>query len=374
MPLAHLLVFRRSGVVAAALALVLAACTTGLPSPSPSGTGQPTAGSPGATPTPTAEATPRPVAWTQLEADGPAAREDHTWTAATDGTAYLFGGRDGRTVFDDLWAYDPAANAWEQLAPEGRTPAARFGHNAAWVEGVGVVIFAGQANATTFFDDLWAYDPAANAWEPLPAPEVSPVARYGSCAALGPDGRLWISHGFTSDGTRFADTWVYDFSGGAWTEQTPLADRPVVRCLHGCWWTTEASQPQFVLYAGQTTGITAIGDLWALEIGERPGTNAWAQHTGTLPPHRNLYAAARVDGATLVFGGQGVDGGYLGDAWLIDDQTLSATPLEVAGEPPAGRAGAELIADPERGRLLLFGGRDRDGAFADLWELTLPAT
>ena len=47
------------------------------------------------------------------------------------------------------------------------SPPARFGHDAAWAGGVGLVIFAGQAG-TTFFDDLWAYDPAANAWRRQP--------------------------------------------------------------------------------------------------------------------------------------------------------------------------------------------------------------
>ena len=94
-----------------------------------------------------------------------------------------------------------------------RGPAARFGHEAAWVEDVGLVVFAGQAGAT-FFNDLWAYDPDADAWTELPGSGDVPVSRYGTCAAVGPDGRLWISHGFTSDGVRFSDTRAYDFELG----------------------------------------------------------------------------------------------------------------------------------------------------------------
>ena len=47
------------------------------------------------------------------------------------------------------------------------------------------------------------------------------MARYGTCAAVAPDGRLWISHGFTADGVRFSDTRAYDFATGAWTDETP---------------------------------------------------------------------------------------------------------------------------------------------------------
>ncbi|MEA2025225.1 MAG: kelch repeat-containing protein, partial [Chloroflexota bacterium] len=93
---------------------------------------------------------------------GPAAREDHTWTVDGDGRfAYLFGGRDGGTDFGDLWRYDLENDAWKKLSPRGKRPEPRFGHNAVWVDGHGVIVFAGQ-RGPDFFDDLWAYDPAAD--------------------------------------------------------------------------------------------------------------------------------------------------------------------------------------------------------------------
>ena len=55
----------------------------------------------------------------------------------TDGrTAYLFGGRDGGTVFDDLWSFDLATERWQRELVDG-PPAARFGHEAAWLPGRG---------------------------------------------------------------------------------------------------------------------------------------------------------------------------------------------------------------------------------------------
>jgi Galactose oxidase, central domain len=356
------------------LVLGLAACTA-TSSPNPSGTPQPTltgsrmpSASPslGSTPSP-----PQPVTWHRVTADGPTpqAREDHTWTAATDGrTAYLFGGRDtaGR-AFDDLWAYDLAADRWRRLEADG--PPARFGHNAAWVEGVGLVIFAGQS-PTTFYNDLWAYDPAADRWRELPAGGDAPVARYGSCAALGPDGRLWISHGFTSEGSRFADTRAYDFTTQAWTDETPAGERPVERCLHGCWWTDDG---RLALYAGQTTGVPALGDLWQLTPGPRIGTNTWTELVPgrRWPAQRQLYASARWGSETVVFGGGSRTGAFLDDTWHIRENGTASRLRTGAG--PAARLGAELIADRAGGRLLLFGGRDADAAMDDLWELALPA-
>jgi len=364
---------RPSGLLIAALAVLQVACAPQA-SPAPSdGAASANAASPdlgGSAPPASAVET----GWTQLQASGPApaAREDHTWTITPDGaTAYLFGGRDGGTVYDDLWAYSLASDAWTLLAPPGERPLARFGHNAAWVEGTGLVVFAGQAGAD-FFNDLWAYDPASNAWRSLPASGSLPVSRYGSCATVGPDGRLWISHGFTSEGQRFSDTRAYDFETGTWTDETPPGDAPTRRCLHACWWTGDG---QLVLFGGQTTGITALGDLWRLTVGERPGTNAWTrlEPASGLPPERNLYASARWGLATVVFGGQGLDGGYLADTWVLADDE-SSVPLELTAPAPSARSGAEMIADVVNGRLLLFGGRDGESAFGDLWQLVVPAS
>lgn len=311
--------------------------------------------------------------WTQLHPSGPspAAREDHTWTITPDGaTAYLFAGHDGGTVYDDLWAYDLAADSWSQIVDAGEGPAARFGHNAVWAPGIGLVIFAGQG-PDTFFNDLWTYDPSANTWRQLPATGAIPVSRYGSCAAIGPDGRLWISHGFTSEGQRFADTRAFDFATSAWTDETPVGDVPTRRCLHACWWTGDG---ELALFGGQTTGITALGDLWRLTVGERPGTNAWTKlslASGSIPD-RNLYAAARWGAGTIVFGGQGLDGDYLADAWRFADSS-EAHPLDLRSGPSA-RAGAELVTDRARGRLLLFGGRNSTSSSDELWQLVPSGT
>jgi hypothetical protein len=369
--------------IALLAALAVAACTAGPSSPAgpsssptapsteaPVETSTPTR-SPKLGATPSVEPPASSAIWTPLSPSGPgpSAREDHTWTVdSAGGTAYLFGGRNGSRAHEDLWTFDLATDTWRDLAPDGPGPQARFGHEAVWVDGRGRVVFAGQASATEFFNDLWLFDPTANRWTQLPSGGATPVPRYGSCSAIGPDGRLWISHGFTEDGTRFADTRAYDFEAGTWSDVTPSGQLPVERCLHGCWF---ADDGRFVLYAGQTTGVEALADLWALSA---PGSAsaAWAQLDGSLPEDRNLYAFARHGGDVLVVGGRGRGSVFRADAWRFDGASLAASAVAVDGAAPPGRAGATLIDDPARGRMLLFGGKAAAGALADLWALSLP--
>ena len=165
---------------------------------------------------------------------------------------------------------------------------------------------------------------------------------------------------------RFSDTRAYDFTTGAWTDETPAGDRPVERCLHGCWFDAAGS---FVLFGGQTTGVVALGDEWRLSD-PGGGSASWARLEGGLPSARNLYAHASTSADRLVFGGRGTDG-YGNELWAFDLASSAARPLEASGDPPPGRSGAELIVDAARGRALLFGGKHDGGTFEDLWQLGL---
>lgn len=383
---------RRSLSLALGLTLVLGACTAAGAPTSPPST-QPPAGVPTVTPAGTAPASPPPTAapvtappqssapsspaatptdgqpagfaWHQLTPlAGPSAREDHTWTVDGEGgSAYLYGGRSDGTASDELWRFDLVTDSWTRIEATGPGPSARFGHVAVWVEGVGLVIWSGQAGSS-FFSDLWAFDPVAEAWRELPAAGTVPPARYGSCGALGPDGRLWISHGFTEDSGRFADTVAYDFSASAWADMTPSGDLPVVRCLHDCLWTPDG---RLVLYAGQTTGVPAIGDLWTYD----PETAAWTEQPEPAPDARQLYALASAGGTAYVFGGRSLQGDLLDDLWTLDLASLAWTRVEPLEPRPPGAAGATLISDESAGRLLLFGGTGADGELTDLWQLDL---
>ena len=290
---------------------------------------------------------------------GPAGREDHTWTVDGDGRfAYLFGGRDGARDYGDLWRYDLGNDSWKRLSPRGKRPEPRFGHSAVWVEGHGLVVFAGQ-RGSDFFGDLWAFDPDAGKWRELPARGSVPKRRYGSCMVVGPDGRLWISHGFTFAG-RFDDTRAYNLKTERWAAITPGGRKPGERCLHDCF--TSASG-ELVLYGGQDNSVSALGDLWTMGRDRE-----WQRHDDPRSKPRRLYAVTEAGDFAYVFGGAGEDISAFDDLWRVDRESLEFERVRVDGNAPSARYAGALITDTEHGRLLLFGGRGST-AKADVWEL-----
>jgi hypothetical protein len=345
-------------VVVASAGIVTAQSETS-PAPSPDASSQPVAQDEGSTVVDATVAFKQP-GWKRItSARGPAAREDHTWTVDGEGRyAYLFGGRDGSKDFDDLWRYDLQNDSWEKLSPPGGSPQPRFGHSAVWADGRGLVVFAGQ-KGVEFFGDLWLFDPEGGRWTELPSNGAAPRARYGSCMVVGPDGRLWISHGFTFAG-RFDDTRAYNLKSSRWASIAPDGRRPGERCLHDCF---TSSSGEMVLYGGQDNAQRALADLW---VTKRDGN--WRKLPTPRLKARRLYAVTEAGDNAYIFGGADRDDVPLDDLWLVDRETLKLKRMRVDGSGPAARYAGTLITDPARGRLLLFGGKG-GSARDDVWEL-----
>jgi hypothetical protein len=117
-----------------------------------------------------------------------------TWTDATPATSptarfgqtlcfdpvqrvtWMFGGGPYGSGTDELWQYDAARDAWEQIQPEGASPSARrFAHMAYDSKHAVMLLWGGVTSSNEPLGDTWIFDPAARSWRQV-TPDASPPA------------------------------------------------------------------------------------------------------------------------------------------------------------------------------------------------------
>lgn len=308
-----------------------------------------------APPSPTDQDQPAdtPGTWVQITVDGPTPPPTNqaVLVAGPDDILWLHGGRVDGEVVDDLWRFD--GETWERVEVAGPVPAARDEHVGVWDESHDRLIVAtGQTTTQEVFDDVWAFDPSTLEWQLLA--EGGPNARYGACAAIDDQGRMLVSHGFSTV-ERFDDTWAFDLTQESWADLTPVdGPRPAARCLHVCGWDADAAE--LVLFGGRTNDARYVGDTWRL------GSDGWREIAAEGPPARVHAGGASTDDGFQVLGGEGPDG-ITTDAWVFgDDRWTSA--------PDGGPSTRHSHAIAERDSMVwVFGGTDDSSDLHDLWRL-----
>lgn len=124
----------------------------------------------------------------------------------------VFGGTSTNTDFEDTWAYDPAANLWTEMKPEGSRPAGRIFHAMAYDSSSGrVVLFGGTTGDRASERDV----------EAAPSDGGAELLAYDLTPRLLADDNDTV--------TNFGDTWTYDPATNEWTEITLAGAQPQAR-------------------------------------------------------------------------------------------------------------------------------------------------
>jgi len=230
---------------------------------------------------------------------------DHPWAVAFAGRVFAGGGRTNR-----VFSYDPAANAWTEVAPSqfihGGTPAAAA---------IGALIYvAGGTGGNMTGNEVEAYDPAADRWTLL-APMR--CARNHTAGAV-IDGKLYVAGGRPGSQECLE---VYDPGTNTWTPRAPMpTGRSGVAgaAVSGC----------FYVFGGEGNEHDPNGIFHEVEAYD-PGTDRWIE----LPPmpvgRHGIYAAVLGNAIHLPGGatqeGFGVTGVH--DAFVVEPRTPRAGPV-----------------------------------------------
>jgi hypothetical protein len=305
-------------------------------------------------------------AYRQIMTMGPSPRFNATLEDLRDGRLLLFGGRNAAgTWLDDTWVFELDTGTWTELDPP-TSPPARNAHGMALVEPGTVVMYGGTATAGAGggFGDTWAFDVAAEDWDQL-NPPLSPPARFQHEMVSIGDGRALVFGGRSPGGLDLADTWAFDVDTGNWANLAPPGGPSPVQAyalafdgndtvtryggfqnqapIDQTWNYTISTNSWSMMAPVATPGPRAVlsgeylgtgqmvvfsgklGDCCVNPTGGTfaydPPTNTWITITPPMePPPRFNYAMAPVLGANkaILFGGLTLNGGSasaIGQTW-----------------------------------------------------------
>jgi hypothetical protein len=277
------------------------------------------------------------------------------------------GGRDVEDEGTQTIAFD--GSSWRQVAQDPLFPSRNnyaIAYDAARSR---AVLFGGERSfgSGEVLADTWEWDGAS--WQQVLSATV-PVARQSSAMAFDAVAGRTILFGGTGerrfDGglSVYGDTWSWD--GSAWTQLAP-GQAPPARTRHALVY--DAERQRVVLFGGAHGDDLSSGplaDTW--EWDGSTWTQAFPIHA---PParagHTMAYDPERK--RVLLYGGDddkntGTGAIHYGDLWAWDGTNWTMLPADVR---PGSRYGTSLTYDAAREEVVMFGGETQTGALADTW-------
>ncbi|MEM7201116.1 MAG: kelch repeat-containing protein, partial [Planctomycetota bacterium] len=252
----------------------------------------------------------------------------------------LFGGDASATSFFDTWEWD--GRTWRALPVTQPQPPRPLNGALAYDEARQcVVAFSGRGT--------WEWDGIS--WRQRPT-AIAPVRRSGHVMGYDPvRQRVILFGGGGPPGAVFDDTWEWD--GTNWTERVPT-QRPPARMATAAAWDT--TRQRWLLFGGDSsfTTLSELGDTWEWD------GNDWrprAPSTAPTPRSRHGMAYDAQRDRTVLYGG-----GISAQArtWQWDGADWTGAPQTA----PPGRADVAMTYDSRRDRVVLY----RETQPTDTWE------
>jgi hypothetical protein len=287
----------------------------------------------------------------------------------------LWSGSNGTAILSDRWGLQ--GDGWAQWTPQ-ISPTAREGVSATWSQSIVNILYFGGYGVTPsgsigYLNQTWLWyttgwaraytadapSPRAYAVEGTDTVDRS-VVLFGG---LGPTGYL-------------GDTWIWrgGVQSGNWTELSP-ATAPAPRAyasMATVYRNVPTNSTELVLFGGQN-GTTDFGDTWVFESG------AWSRVVTSVHPPARASASMvydAIDHYVVLFGGVNTTTGVVyNDTWVFTGSDWIQLALSHAPSPRYGAASTWAYAVTSSGGkdhfgyLELYGGETVNGTYlGDTWK------
>jgi|GEM_PF-3324194 len=204
---------------------------------------------------------------------------------------YLFGGRDGSTYYNDVWEYNPATKTWSLITTTGTAPSSRCGHRAIIYNSTNMYVIGGY-NGSSYYNDVHELNLSTLVWTQK-SPSGGPPATRAYHSATLAGSNITVFGGY--NGSALNDVWRYSITGNSWTQRT-VASPPSARYNH----TAIAYGATNYIFGGQN-GSTYYDEMWALYLDSDPIFDTWTQKTDA--PEARAGHVAVVSGSNVFING-----------------------------------------------------------------------
>jgi hypothetical protein len=159
--------------------------------------------------------------WSQvaMESSPPGSIGCATVRSSKNGAIYAFGGGGAGGFDDGTYRYDSSTREWIALDIAG--PQARY--DAVMRESPdGSLLLFGGANmgaSTTYFSDVWRFEPTSESWSLIPMSGMEPPGRRQPWVAAASGGGFYVAFGLQG-AQPLADLWLADLEQNSWTLMT----------------------------------------------------------------------------------------------------------------------------------------------------------
>jgi hypothetical protein len=273
----------------------------------------------------------------------------------------MYGGQDyglSGECYNEIWAFDPALEYWEQISVSAPTPPPRRNPALAYDPNTNQMYMFGGRTAYTFFNDIWVLDltPGAEYWTQMTPSGTPPCPRTEITGIYDPvNNRLIFFGGDINYSIRVNETWELDLSTMTWTQLTPSGPLPLARSAYAAVY--DHLQHRMIVFSGAASPI--MPDVWSLDL--TYGNETWQQlfPTGPAPQGRGQTFCALDESQNAMIVGFGFDyPGYiqmLSDVWALNLTTMAWQQVVPPGTVTPRRGSCSSYS-PQNGLVYIFGG------------------